>query len=710
MSDEPNKEEVSLEPAQYSFQHYIDDLVGRILPERYRIESLIASNPFNAVFSTVNEKNDQIVTMRVFRRVVKDEEDYQYKRFKQEVKRLSGLKHPNIANIVDHGLLKEGLPFIVMESVVGPTLEEVLNSQNRIDPDQTVLIFSQVARAVQFAHDQGVLHETLKPSRIIISENEKFEPVVRTTGFGLLALHNKLGVPLKTPKSRNGLIGTAAYMAPEQCVEGVEMDGRADVYAMGCIMYECLSGQVPFMAPDEKVIKMHCEANPVPLSVLRKDLNLPKRLMAIIEKCMEKSAVRRYQFVRDLQADLEKDIDPADREKQKPLPEGIAKAQQRAQESKEIPIKQFALLMGGFVALVVILFAGYYIYSFTSKFANSASWHDKLVAGQKAITDGKLAEAEESFRSALVEARNFPGKDMRIASTLNELGNLNIITGHYTIATENLKEALDIEHAVLTRDDEATARTLELLSAAEFASGRMKDAEDHARAGCEVAEHLSGDNTIRIYQSYVQLFNVLLAKNNLNEANVALNKIKTAIGATPAMLSFDVITGYKQAGALMDEANGKYPAAEKELLDILGTRQEKIGLESLPSIETMVCLGKLFAAEKKYDKALAIMNSAYDAKKKLMDESSPALLELEFNIGQVYEKSGKKEEAEKRLRQVLEASEKVFGANSPDRLPYIDELAKFLRAQKRVSAAEVYETEALNIRHPERVPKLGKGR
>ncbi len=706
MSEELNED--NSEPAQYSFQNYIDKLPGTILPQRYRIDSLLSSNPYNALFLTVNEAKDTMVTMRVFRKLVKNEEDYQYNRFKQEVKRLSSLKHPNIATIIDHGLLEEGLPFIIMENVKGPTLEEVLNSQNRIDPDQTVLIFSHVARAMQFAHDHGVLHETLKPGRIIISENEKEEPVVRTTGFGLHALHNKLGVPLKTPFSRQGLIGTPAYMAPEQCVEDVEMDGRSDIYAMGCIMYECLSGQVPFLADNDSVRKMHCDKDPVPLGVLRKDLNLPKRLLAVVEKCMEKDAVRRYQFVRDLQTDLEKDVDPADREKQGSLPEAIVKAQERVKESSKVPIKQFALLMGGFVGVVVLIFVGYQVYLFTSKFANSGSWLSKLEAGQHAMAEGKIIDAQTSLQGALVEARNFPGTDMRVASTLNELGSLNIITGRYKVAMENLREALDIEHAVLSRDDEATARTLELLSAAELDSGRMKEAEDHARAGVEVAEHVSGDHTIRLYQSYLQLFKVLLAKNNLNEAKVALEKIKAAIASTNSILSVEIITGSKQASALMDEANAKNADTEKVLLDVLGTRQEKIGLVTLPTVETMILLGKVLSSEQKYDKATAILRSALEAKQKLLGDSCPSILELEFTIGQVYEKSGKFEDAEKFYRLALDGSETIWGPRAAERLPYIDMMGKFLRSQKRVMPAEVYETEAVEIRHPERVPQLGK--
>ena len=226
------------------YEDLIQSLPGRILPKRYRIEGMLSTNPFSALFQAVYEPEEKLVTLRVFRTLIKSEEDYQYKRFKQEAKKLINMRHPNIAKVLDIGLLDEGLPYIVLENIIGPTLEQVLVHQNRVDPDQVVLIFTQVARAVQAAHDQGILHESLQPDRITITETETGDAVVRTSGFGMISMHNKLGIPLKTPKSKLTFIGTANYMSPEQC-RAQPVDARSDIYALGCVMYRVLTGTAP---------------------------------------------------------------------------------------------------------------------------------------------------------------------------------------------------------------------------------------------------------------------------------------------------------------------------------------------------------------------------------------------------------------------------------------------------------------------------------
>jgi len=690
------------------YEDLIQSLPGRILPKRYRIEGMLSTNPFSALFQAVYEPEEKLVTLRVFRTLIKSEEDYQYKRFKQEAKKLINMRHPNIAKVLDIGLLDEGLPYIVLENIIGPTLEQVLVHQNRVDPDQVVLIFTQVARAVQAAHDQGILHESLQPDRITITETETGDAVVRTSGFGMISMHNKLGIPLKTPKSKLTFIGTANYMSPEQCYDGAEVDGRSDVYSIGCLIYECLSGQVPFMAPAEEVMRMQIEMDPTPVEALRKDLVFPKRLLAVMQKCINKDVTRRYQFVRDLQYDLEQDIDPAEREQRTVIPEAIQKAEQRVKDNKETPLKLIGTIVAGVAGLIVVLFVGSYIASMTGKMASESGWQSKLEASRKALKEGKLEDAKTSADAALEEAKKFPPPDIRYAQTQTEEAAISYETGRYTQTLKDLRDALSVEEQAHKDKGEAAARTLELLSAAELSAGKFGEAEEHAHASADISEHLTGEKTIRLYESYYQLLRVLVANGKLDEARAALEKIKNAIGSTDIILTMDVISGKKQAEAILNQANKKYADAEKQFEDVLGSRQEKLGTNSLACIDTMILLGKLYAIEGKMQKSTALLQSAFEAKEKAIGDTSPALADLALSIANIYDSAKHKVESEKYYRQALELAEKSWGKGKIETLPYVDALAKLLRSNGEKKKAEVYESEAMDIRHPERVSKLGQ--
>lgn len=704
-----NREEraqMSDETYSISFEDIVEAMPGRILPKRYRIDSLLSLNPYTAIFRTFYEPLEQVVNIRLFK-VRSSEDDYQYKRFQQEAKRLISLKHPNMARIIDYGILDEGIPFIVTENIVGPTLEDVLNRTNRIEPDQMVVLFTQIARAVQYGHEHGVLHETLKPSRIILFDDpETGEVVVKVTGFGLMALHYKLGLSLKTPAERQDFIGTPSYMSPEQCSVDKPTDGRSDVYSLGCMMYECLGGQPPFLNDDPRaVLKMHVSQPALPLNSLRSDLVIPKRLVAIVDKCLDKDHTKRYQFVRDLQTDLERDIDPSEREKQVVIPEAITKAQKRVKESFEIPIKQLAILFGGIIGLSIFAFIGINGYNAASQYADMGLWKSKLESGRKALSEGRIEDAGNDLQQSVVEAKKFKDPDVRMAMSLNEESNYFLMLGKFPEAQTSLTEATKIEKGVQTPDGQVAAQTLTLLSRAQQGAGSLADAEKSALQAVASAEKFTGENKNQLFETYLQLLRVYLAEKKTPEATATLAKMKTCISDQSTV---EMTTEIKQSEALIDAASGNLAQAEEKLQSVLGERQEKIGLTSLQVIDTMLELGRVLAAEKKYDKAVTILGSTYDSKKKYFAETTPVMVKLAFDIGQVYEQAGKNDEAEKQYRLALESSEKVWGARHKQRLPYIDSFAKFLRKTGRISAAEVYEVEALEIRDPRRIPKIAR--
>lgn len=699
--------EASDESGERLYEAIIQSLPGRILPTRYRIDRLLSSSRFMAIYNCFFEPAEKVVNIRVFRMRVRDEEDYQFLRFKQEVKRLMSVNHPNVASVLDCGLLEEGLPYVVFDNIDGPSLEDVLKSQDRLEPDQVEIVFSQVARAVEEAHQRGVSHEALKPSRIIFSEMKGGEPLVVTTGFGLVSMMTKLGLSVKLPEARQDLIGSAAYMSPEQCKEDADIDGRSDIYAIGCMMYECLSGQKPFNAYDSSVLKMHVEREPLPIRALRRDLQFPRGLAGIVGKCMRKDPTMRYQFARDLESDLLNHVDPDLRDATLVMPKGMEKAQGLLREKKERLREIFLLLAGGVVVFVAVLLGAAYLVSVTSSFAGGAIWKGKLDAGIKAVSEGRPRDAEEALEEALAEAQKFGKSDLRRAITENELGEICLFNGQYGRAEDLALHALESEKSGTADDKIAHSKSCRLLSAAELALGKVSDAVANAKMAVSLSEESSANDVGLLCEAYEQLVKSFLAADDLSSARQVLDKLKESASKSSAS-SAEILSGAEQSEALFNQHEKNYEAAEKRLNTVLGIRQEKNGTNSLPALETMILLGKLYAEEGKFDKALKFLEIAYEAKSSLLGESSPAVVEMTFLLAGIYEKSKNLPQAEKFFRLAGEMAEKAYGKGSDATLPYLDALAAYLRAAGNIQSAEVYELEAREIRHPELKPKIGR--
>lgn len=241
------------------------------------------------------------------------------------------------------------------------------------------------------------------------------------------------------------------------------------------------------------------------------------------------------------------------------------------------------------------------------------------------------------------------------------------------------------------------------MARAQVASGKLADAEKSALKAVDLAEKNSKDSKDPVFNAYLQLAKVYVAEKKIDPAKKAAEKMSANAGSDPRKTS-----EVTQIQALIDSAAGNHDGALTKLQTVLGERQEKIGLDALPVVETMQEMGNVLAAAKKHDKAITILKTAYENKKKYYSEETPAMVNLNMQIGALYEQLGKKDDAEKLYRQALEGSEKIWGERNKERLPYIDSFAKFLRKTGRISAAEVYEQEAREIRDPSKIPKIAQ--
>jgi len=218
-------------------------------------------------------------------------------RFALEAKIMSKLSHPNLIGIRDYGIAASGAPFIVMDYEEGMTLAEVIEKEGAIKEPLARRIFIQVAEALEYAHMNGVIHRDAKPSNVLLPSSPSSS--VKLFDFGLAKAFSL--EPKDQTLTQSGLVfGSPIYMSPEQC-NGVDVDGRTDIYALGCLMYETLSGRPPFRGGSAfETMLMHLSEEP---KELPRHVCSP-RMWSIIQRCLEKDKNRRFSSMTELLAHL----------------------------------------------------------------------------------------------------------------------------------------------------------------------------------------------------------------------------------------------------------------------------------------------------------------------------------------------------------------------------------------------------------------------
>jgi predicted Ser/Thr protein kinase len=259
----------------------------------FRIEAVIGRGGMGTVYLAEQLRYGRKVALKVLAPELSVDESFR-ERFEREWQAATRVEHPNIVPIYEAGEA-EGVLYIAMRYVEGVDLNALLEREGRLDPDLTLAITGQVGVALDAAHQHGLVHRDVKPANILIASDVGLEGQhVYLTDFGVA----------KQTQTRSGLtragffVGTVDYAAPEQ-IEGKALDGRADVYALGCVLYQCLTGSLPY-EKDSEVAMLYAHVSEPPPSLAEKRPDLPAELGAVITKALAKSPDHRYSTCREL--------------------------------------------------------------------------------------------------------------------------------------------------------------------------------------------------------------------------------------------------------------------------------------------------------------------------------------------------------------------------------------------------------------------------
>ncbi len=368
-----------------------EDLIGTILGERYRIEQRLTQGGMGVIYRARHTVLDTALAVKVLLRP-QGPEDQQ--RFLQEAKLASVISHPNTVQIIDFGVLPSGQSYLVMEFMRGRTL----GSQIATGPMEVLRVCrigAQIARGLQAVHDRGIVHRDMKPDNVFLVNQNGNPDFVKILDFGIAKAASTPQAPLtkvqadaaaerSAPNGGLGLVktmsglmlGTPPYMSPEQCRGGVPVDARSDQYSVGCILYEMLAGERPFVTKSlVQMLSMHILEPVPPLSQRAPQRKIPTALQTVVMRMLQKEPAQRFGSMNEVAQILDNvaDILLVERGEKTVLPSGLISLLGTRVQGSHIFVRSRPVpLWAAFTALIGVLlmvlggvgYLGYRLYQY----------------------------------------------------------------------------------------------------------------------------------------------------------------------------------------------------------------------------------------------------------------------------------------------------------------------------------------------------------
>lgn len=408
-----------------------DPLVGKVFAERYTITSLLGFGGMSVVYKAQHKLMDRTVAIKMLHAGIKGD-PASLERFRLEAQAASSLNHQNIIAVYDFGVTPQSEAFFVMDFLDGESLADMLERKGRLPWERAVTIFKQICDGLGAAHRKSIVHRDLKPANVVLIKDEGIE-IVKLVDFGIAKLLPGAGKQQQQLTKTGEIFGSPIYMSPEQCL-GKELDIRSDIYALGCLMYETLTGQPPLLGETFlETLNKHVGEKPKPMNEVAPDANIPAELEQIIFKCMEKDPKDRFQTteeIRDQLTVLSLSITNTGAGRAaisgamaKPPASACPETQKLSRANK---IGKFALIGFAGASLALIGFTALWPGPADDRGTplNKLIWQVAISNGQSATQSNNLESAESSYTQAEGIARGFGDGYARLEATLKAKADL----------------------------------------------------------------------------------------------------------------------------------------------------------------------------------------------------------------------------------------------------------------------------------------------
>jgi serine/threonine protein kinase/Tfp pilus assembly protein PilF len=652
-------------------------------------------------------------------------------RFEAERQALARMDHPHIARVFDAGTTTDGRPWFVLEFVDGAPLSAFADAHG-LDLPQRLALFRLVCLAVQHAHQKGVVHRDIKQSNVLVGEIDG-APAPKVIDFGVAkAVDGELGN--RTSRTLDGQwLGTPATMSPEQAAGDADVDTRADVYGLGCLLYELLAGAPPFEfsgAGLATILETIAHVEPQRPSA-RAALRVPSDLDWIVLRCLEKDRARRYASAQALADDVARFLGGLPVEAAPPSTwyrivkltrrhslavgaaatvaltlavggVGTALGWMRAgAANRRLELALERVTSEAERARVAELSAAEEARRATTQAAiaqavNDFVNEDLLAAAVPSIEPGKGREV--SLRSVLDAAARgiegagepggrFAGEPLVEASIRAMLGAVYGKLGEYATADPHLRRALALREAELGERDPRTLEVRVGLSANARMLGHNAEAEEVLAGTLELQREVLGPHDLATVVSQWQLGLLRSEQGRSAEAFELLDGAWTALGEAGEQ---DSQLGAAMRGGLAIAAHqsGRDALAEQAFRESFELHREHSGPEHPETVSARVNLAAFLRSRRRYAEVEELLASALEDLRRVLGPEHPTTLVALYNLGAVSLERGRGAEAEARLREALAGQARALGPDHPHALSSEGGLARSLALQGRLAEAE----------------------
>ena len=681
-------------------------LVGRQFG-RYRIESVIASGGMGTVYRAQQDNPRRAVALKIIKYGVVSRSAL--RRFQFEAQVLGRLQHPGIAQVFEAGTVGAGddqQPFFAMELIEGEPLIRSAEQRN-LSTRQRLELLAQLCEAVQHAHIKGVVHRDLKPANILVDSTGR----PRILDFGVAKATDS---DIQTTTLRTGigqLIGTIPYMSPEQ-VSGdpQEVDARSDVYALGVVGYELLTGRLPYDLRHKTIpeaARLIREEDPTPLSAANRSLR--GDLDTIVAKALEKDPERRYQSAAALAADFRRYLHD------EPI---VARPPSMLYQLRKFSRRNKALV-GGIAIAFLALAAGATLAMWQAVRATQArddyrtvltTFTDMFTAvnptelGRDVLVVDVLDRASGRIDEGLTD------KPLIEAHLRNTIGVVYHNLGAIEDADNHLELALDIRERLLGKEHRDTLTSMNNLGKLYYTQGRYAEAESYFEETLAIRRRVLGVEDPDTLESMDNLAELHRRETRLPEAESLLVEALEVRFRVLGEKHRDTLSSMDGLGLLYCTQT-EYEKAERLHVKALELRRQVLGEEDPDTLLSMNNLAGLYFDQGYYDKAAPLLELALELRRSKLGEDHPDTINSLNNLAVLYIDQGRYDEAEPLLVQALELRRRKQGDEHPDTLISMFTLAAFYQRQHRYEeAVELFEKVLLLAREvrPKRPAHLGK--
>jgi len=675
----------------------------------YKLLQVIGEGGFGAVYMAEQEKP---VRRKVALKIIKLGMDTKQviARFEAERQALALMDHPNIARVLDAGATETGRPYFVMELVKGITITEYCD-KSKLSTRQRLELFLPICHAVQHAHQKSIIHRDIKPNNVLVTLHDS-TPVPKVIDFGIAkATSQRLTEKTLFTEFRQ-FIGTPEYMSPDQAeISGLDVDTRTDIYSLGVLLYELLTGTTPFDGatlrkasygeiqriirevepekPSTRVATLAAkgtdigvlrQAEPATLSkLIRGDLDW------IVMKAMEKDRTRRYETANELANDVQRHLN------YEPVLAGPPSVTYKF--SKFVRRNRAAVIAGTLVGVALVVGLSLATVGFVQATRAKVALQDERDVAEAAHREAEAARVSEREQRRIAEAsaetaRKEAAESADVSAFLQEM--LASVDPSRALGREvTVRYVLDeaarkIDEGALAEQPEAEADVRMTLGKTYEALGLYAAAEVHLRAAVAIRTRVLGNEHPHTLRSNRALAGGLRLRGSFAEAEALLRRTAETQHRVLGEEDPDTLTTMNEL-AMALWGPGRFAEAEPIHRRTLKIQRRVLGDEHIETLKSMGHLGVACRALGKTAEAETLLRQALEKSRRVLGEEHPVVAAAMNNLGLLLEDQRNYVEAETLYRQTWKLDRRILGPDHPRTQIPMNNLLRVLRIQRKVA-------------------------